>query len=491
MTNSVAYRILGLPESASDADVKNAYFSLIRQHSPEKDPEQFMKIREAYEHLTSPVAAPDDPDLTGIPIPEDPEVRALFSITEQLTDNEQFGSAVSLLEGALQAHPNEPALLYMLAGCQYRLGHSQKAAKAAERLVRVVPESREAWVMYAHYLFARGWMSKAQPAFEKAFDLGERNRPFLADCYYTFRENGRMARVCEVCEEMISWNPFDDFEAVLIVNAWSDLASLHSRSDKELKTFLKNWVTFLKKHKKQIDDVNFGLNVFYGLLGKENKDESLSLERVRIIENAAAEASSLHPEWKDEFVTFLDVLNNYMLWADPRNLSEYWPRLVEAVCMDTDERRNDPGLRRFSQLDVQLCMFRERDRILSEINVIRKDYPFVYERHQEFLEQLRSSDQEKLFKKIKWEFDKLSRGYGGSYYNELIGIPDPLEKSIPSVQPDFAVFPSLADNNFPFPSLSSEAPFVREKQKISRNDPCPCGSGKKFKHCCLGKGIYD
>jgi hypothetical protein len=26
-------------------------------------------------------------------------------------------------------------------------------------------------------------------------------------------------------------------------------------------------------------------------------------------------------------------------------------------------------------------------------------------------------------------------------------------------------------------------------KKISRNDPCPCGSGKKFKHCCLGKDI--
>ncbi len=24
-------------------------------------------------------------------------------------------------------------------------------------------------------------------------------------------------------------------------------------------------------------------------------------------------------------------------------------------------------------------------------------------------------------------------------------------------------------------------------QRIGRNDPCPCGSGKKFKHCCLGK----
>ena len=21
-------------------------------------------------------------------------------------------------------------------------------------------------------------------------------------------------------------------------------------------------------------------------------------------------------------------------------------------------------------------------------------------------------------------------------------------------------------------------------QKLGRNDPCPCGSGKKYKHCC-------
>jgi hypothetical protein len=25
------------------------------------------------------------------------------------------------------------------------------------------------------------------------------------------------------------------------------------------------------------------------------------------------------------------------------------------------------------------------------------------------------------------------------------------------------------------------------KQKVGRNDPCPCGSGKKFKHCCMNK----
>jgi len=30
-------------------------------------------------------------------------------------------------------------------------------------------------------------------------------------------------------------------------------------------------------------------------------------------------------------------------------------------------------------------------------------------------------------------------------------------------------------------------PIVKTEPKIGRNDPCPCGSGKKYKKCCLGK----
>ena len=31
---------------------------------------------------------------------------------------------------------------------------------------------------------------------------------------------------------------------------------------------------------------------------------------------------------------------------------------------------------------------------------------------------------------------------------------------------------------------SANAPIVRKSEKISRNAPCPCGSGKKYKYCC-------
>lgn len=41
-----------------------------------------------------------------------------------------------------------------------------------------------------------------------------------------------------------------------------------------------------------------------------------------------------------------------------------------------------------------------------------------------------------------------------------------------------------------YPPIIKET-YRRKTPKISANEPCPCGSGKKFKKCCRGKGIYD
>lgn len=57
--------------------------------------------------------------------------------------------------------------------------------------------------------------------------------------------------------------------------------------------------------------------------------------------------------------------------------------------------------------------------------------------------------------------------------------------------------PSLIDkiyfekHGIPYKHPSIQNTGIGKKKKVGRNDPCPCGSGKKFKKCCLGKGIYD
>ena len=57
--------------------------------------------------------------------------------------------------------------------------------------------------------------------------------------------------------------------------------------------------------------------------------------------------------------------------------------------------------------------------------------------------------------------------------------------------------PSLIDkiyfekHGIPYDYPNTQNTVISKKNKIGRNDPCPCGSGKKFKKCCLGKKIYD
>ena len=38
------------------------------------------------------------------------------------------------------------------------------------------------------------------------------------------------------------------------------------------------------------------------------------------------------------------------------------------------------------------------------------------------------------------------------------------------------------------PAAARNEPRAVDGQKVGRNDPCPCGSGKKYKKCCLLKG---
>ena len=48
------YRVLGIDRQASEAEIKRAYFQLVRQFPPEREPEKFQEIRAAYEALRDP-----------------------------------------------------------------------------------------------------------------------------------------------------------------------------------------------------------------------------------------------------------------------------------------------------------------------------------------------------------------------------------------------------------------------------------------------------
>ena len=65
---------------------------------------------------------------------------------------------------------------------------------------------------------------------------------------------------------------------------------------------------------------------------------------------------------------------------------------------------------------------------------------------------------------------------------EPMDIDEELENLAPELIPDAVDTLNrgrLAQAKSPAPSAN------RNRPKVGRNDPCPCGSGKKFKNCCL------
>jgi curved DNA-binding protein CbpA len=53
--NEDPYAVLGLEGSATAEEVRQAYFRSVRVHTPEAHPEEFKRVRAAYETLRSPL----------------------------------------------------------------------------------------------------------------------------------------------------------------------------------------------------------------------------------------------------------------------------------------------------------------------------------------------------------------------------------------------------------------------------------------------------
>ena len=61
------------------------------------------------------------------------------------------------------------------------------------------------------------------------------------------------------------------------------------------------------------------------------------------------------------------------------------------------------------------------------------------------------------------------------------------ERELTEMQKMFSGFKEMIDRNFGEDAIDRILPFAKDEPKIGRNDPCPCGSGKKYKKCCLNK----
>lgn len=150
---------------------------------------------------------------------------------------------------------------------------------------------------------------------------------------------------------------------------------------------------------------------------------------------------------------------------------------------------------------------RARDEIAQETSL--RDMPVkiqeeIYRAFYENRETDRPKELEKIRKKISVENDELDcltamcyMGTGKySKTNSMLekiadrtedeSIYAMLDMNGEQVEGMSSYYMDYAQDWDPFTGMGMEVdmPYQREGKKIGRNDPCPCGSGKKYKKCC-------
>ena len=174
-----------------------------------------------------------------------------------------------------------------------------------------------------------------------------------------------------------------------------------------------------------------------------------NLDDQALLEKAVAEADRLY---REKFALApAEALHQYERWVMLTSLDQHWREHLAAL----DHLRQGIHLRGYAQKNPKQEYKREAFELFAS-----------------------------MLESVKLEVTKTLTAVQVSSESELAEAAAETTPAVENVKYQHAGYDeALAADAAEEKEKAKERPFVREMGKIGRNDPCPCGSGKKYKHC--------
>lgn len=159
------YARLNVEQEASSADIKAAYAQAVREYSPERHPEQFKRIREAYETLSEPESR-SEYDATSNPAVEEALERGQEALQE-----EEYETAVASFKRALVLEPEAHFIRNLLGVTHLHQDAHLEAMEQFEHLTSEVPDNHLYWAHLAAAEHGLEHQYAAEEHYRKAIEL--------------------------------------------------------------------------------------------------------------------------------------------------------------------------------------------------------------------------------------------------------------------------------------------------------------------------------
>jgi curved DNA-binding protein CbpA len=201
------YERLGVSADATREEIKRAYHRLLRKYPPERAPEEFKRIREAYETLE------DSHSREQYDTQPDPSVRQWLELGMEAMSAKRYDEAEQYFKRVLLQAPDLGFVRNHLGLCYCYQGKGAEAVQQYERLFRTEEPTAFLFGNAAHAYRIAGRFDDSIRAFTRAIEFGDEDSDGyyigLADLYI---EGGQNERARQLLERAIKSDGRVDFE---------------------------------------------------------------------------------------------------------------------------------------------------------------------------------------------------------------------------------------------------------------------------------------
>jgi len=449
MESKTYYDLLDVSFEATAREIKKGYFKKVRQNPPDKAPEKFKKIRAAYEILSDPLAKKEYDARVNLP-------KWLTSGLESAQNFRRKGKAaraIKIYEEILKKHKRIKFIEVELGEAYIENHNTQKAIDLFKSILEKDKDDLVILKRLVHAYAARGWFKKAievcdymiaqeLEAIEKIYSMKL--------SVYAIKGKGKEAQ-----KIALLLLPFDEVDKITLygtilateMDHVEDSSQITYESYEKTREYCILFSDYLKENPELIKDIlEFIVSI---TLIAFPSDEAFELSDALV-----------------EHINDETMIEEYNEAKANKRLKEEMSKiekdgripgplvdLMHLSFFKTEYEMN--GSYDSDIIDMKIEIIDQYDYYRSKIGIVKHEYVILYSAIEDFVKEIKSEKSRiKLAKKF-YKILKDDEAYASDSYGE--------------------------------DELFHEETYISAVVKVKRNDPCPCGSGKKYKKCCINK----
>lgn len=393
------YQVLEINRDAEQIQIKQAYFKKVRQHSPEREPEMFRLVREAYETLSNEKMKAEYDAFSTY----GEEIQFLIESGQALMEKGEFRKAGKAFKKVLMIEPTleRPRNYYALS-----LAYDQeydKAYKQFEHLMKESPENATYQYNYGSTLISAGRLEEGIKYLYRARQLDSSDINIFQSIIDAYVKNKQYAEAQQAIEKELKHLNEEDHSTVVYIFM---LLEVHivSNNQQAIDRSLAKIDEWTLQHSDRKDTVTRELTSLAIRLSNAKRYEMAE----RLI-NKAAQISPTH-----EFVLEIqqEISNKAPIFKEMAELEED-RQIADAIKNililylhgnEVDEDEFDQYSKKFFQELEFMCMYKPHA-IIQSIKTMVIHYPHLYKVRKEVFQH--SLKLAKKYNQINQQYDRM------------------------------------------------------------------------------------